>query len=271
MKGAEPCSSSAPDPEVSLAVDDHIVEPEVSGYEVVNGRRIRLVGADYPHATRHGQLAYVLGAKAIPGYEVAVDMQTRQSLRSDFAPDASVVREGVDDNGRRHLEELAFEIVSTQSRASVTERAQLMARRGVRRIFALFLKRGEVAEWSANDDDWQFLGQDGAIRDRLFVEPVELDALLHAAAADDAVATALEAKGNRAIAKMKDRSREEGREEGRVEGRTDMLLELLRQRGLEPSAEVRARVASCADPDKIVRWFNKALVARSADEVVADD
>ena len=96
-------------------VDDHLVEPEISRDEMIGGRRIETMGAEPPHATRHSQLDYVLRAKVAAGFTTASDLLTRVDKDSDFATDGAIVREGIDRNtGARYLEELAFEVVSTQ-------------------------------------------------------------------------------------------------------------------------------------------------------------
>ena len=67
-------------------------------------------------------------------------------LRSSASPrpDTSVRRAGIDPStDARYLEELAFEVVSEQSRRDITERAEDLARRGVRRLIAIFVKQSE--------------------------------------------------------------------------------------------------------------------------------
>jgi hypothetical protein len=59
-----------------------------------------------------------------PGYRVASDLKTRFEKESDFASDSAIVKDGIDPKtDRRYLEEVAFEVVSTQSRADVTTKA----------------------------------------------------------------------------------------------------------------------------------------------------
>ena len=73
-----------------IAVDDHIVAPE-SRAEILEGRLILSPPALEAHAVPHADLAYVLRAQVAPAYVVAVDLLTRTSTDSDFAPDASVL------------------------------------------------------------------------------------------------------------------------------------------------------------------------------------
>ena len=58
-----------------------------------------------PHGKKHLDLAYVLGAHVAEGYEGAVDLLTRTSDDSDYAPDASIYPEARDPEtgGRKML------------------------------------------------------------------------------------------------------------------------------------------------------------------------
>lgn len=64
--------------------------------------------------------------------------------------------------------------------------------------------------------------------------------------------------------------RTEGIRQGRTEGMVAMLERLLEQRGLEPSVEQHARMASCRDPYVLRAWFDRALTASSVAEVFDD-
>src|SRR3954453_6176123 len=143
-------------------VDEHLVEPEVTRDEIIGGRRGVAFPAEAAHADQHGELHYVLRAHVAPGYVAAVDLLTRLDLKSDFASDVCVRREGVDpQTGKRHLEELAFEVVSEQREQDVSEKVPRMHRRGVRRIFAIFIKSRQVCEWSSEGPgSWKSLGLD---------------------------------------------------------------------------------------------------------------
>ena len=131
-------------------VDDHLVEPEVTRDEIVGGRKMEASPAKAPHAGQHGQLDLVVGSHIAPGYRLMVDLLTRHDVDSDFASDSAVVKEGIDPaTGTRYLEEIAFEVVSEQNEQIVQAKTPGMIRRGVRRVFAIFVKRGAVEEWSA--------------------------------------------------------------------------------------------------------------------------
>ena len=248
-------------------VDEHLLEPEVTRNEIIEGRQVVAMPALEPHADQHGELQFVLRAHIAPGYLTAVDLLTRFALKSDFASDVCVRRAGVDpQTGTRHLEELAFEVVSEQNEQDVTEKAPQMHRRGVRRIFALFVK-GErrVCEWSPENRSWRPLDPASRIEDPCLAKPLEVAALLDAAEADDAVVEALAAKGNRAI-----RSREAAaRREGEAQGKAKTILQVLDARGLAVTQSQQEEILRCEDLDRLDRWAHRAALASSADEVLA--
>jgi len=242
-------------------VDDHLDPPEVTRWERIDGRRVLAMPADFPHATRHGDLDYVLRGKVAPGYRVASDLKTRFEKESDFASDSAIVKDGIDPTTRRrYLEEIAFEVVSTQSRADVTLKAPKMARRGVRRVFAIFLKKGTVGEWSTKEKDWIEMDRSSVIADRCLIEPLEVEALFDAAAADDAVARGLVARGNAVI--------EEVRAAGEARGKASAILETLEARGLTPTETLRRRILETSDLGQLGRWLRKAVLVDSVDEIL---
>jgi len=91
-------------------------------------------------------------------------------------------------------------VVSEQNEAVVKEKALRMHRRGVRRIFAVFV-RGErrVGEWSADTRSWRILDPTSYIEDPCLEVPLKVAALLDAAAANQAVVEALAAQGDPTI------------------------------------------------------------------------
>ena len=128
-------------------IDDRLVMPD-SGIEILDGKVLSVPGADPPHAASHAQLAYLLRAHVADGFVATVEMLTRTSAVSDFAPDASVYPEGPDPRtGGRRLEILAFEVVSKQRLSVPTKKARELSRRGVARVFALVLSRQRALEW----------------------------------------------------------------------------------------------------------------------------
>lgn len=190
-------------------IDEHITPVEsFPDVEIVQGERIIAMGADAPHADPHSRLDYVLSAHVAPGYVASSDLKSRFALKSNFAPDASIRKEGTDPRTqRRYLEDLAFEVVSTQrltGKGGVTPKAEDMLRRGVRRVFGIFVKEGEVKEWRGA---WQTVR--GKIEDPCLHTEVPVAALLDAAAADDAVAQALIVKNVPAVRKREEQVRAE--------------------------------------------------------------
>jgi hypothetical protein len=245
-------------------VDDRLVEPEVTRDEIIGGHRMTASPAERPHATQHSRLDYVLQAHAAPGYEVAADLLTRHDQESDFATDVCVFKEDADPvTGGRHLEELAFEIVSEQGDHSVTEKAVRMQRRGVRRIFAVWVKGvRRVCEWSAEDRGWWPLESGGHIEDPSLVAPLAVAALLDAAAADHAVVAALVAKGDPTI-----RQRES---EAKSQGVAESVLKVLEARGIALSAAQRQEILNCRVPNRLDRWLRRASTASSAAEITSE-
>jgi putative restriction endonuclease len=243
-------------------VDEHLVEPEVTRDEIIGGRRVVAFPAEAPHADQHGQLNYVLRAHVAPGYVAAVDLLTRVDQKSDFASDVCVRREGVDpQTGKRHLEELAFEVVSEQKEQDVSEKALRMHRRGVRRIFAIFIKSRQVCEWSSEGQgSWRPLDLASSIEDPCLAKPLAVAALLDAAAADDAVVEALAAKDNPAL-----RRRET---QARVKEIATSILSVLEERGIAVSPDQTQEILRCADLDRLRRWLRRAVLAATADEIL---
>jgi hypothetical protein len=245
-------------------VDDHLVEPEITRDEMIGGRRIVASPAQPPHATKHTDLDFVLRAHVAPGYRAAADLLTRHDQSSDFATDVCIYKDGVDpDTGARHLEEIAFEIVSEQNQRVVTEKAVRMHNRGVRRIFSVWVKGDQrVCEWSAADRRWQPLDRASSISDPCLVKPLSMTALLDAAAADNAVVEAMIAKGNPVL--------QEREAAAWAAGKADAILRFLEVRGVAVSPEQRQRILECSDPDRLDGWLRRAAFASSADEVISE-
>lgn len=208
-------------------VDERLVEPETRE-EMVRGRRVHAAPAKPEHADRHSELDYVVRAHVAQGYRSSSDLLTRAHPHSDFATDACVRREGIDPRtGFRYLEELAFEVVNAQSLRDMTTRAEDLTHCGVRRIFAILVKKGEVFEWSPADARWRLVEHDEEIEDPTLVRPLPARALLDAAEADDAVAHALKAKNNPVIADTRAEGFAQGHARGLAQGRIEMLCKLL--------------------------------------------
>jgi hypothetical protein len=261
-------------------IDERLVEPETR-QEIVRGERMLAMPANPPHADRQSRLDFVLGGAVAPGFIVATELLTRTSESSDFATDVCVRREGTDEFGTRHLEELAFEVVSEQTLRNMTIRAEELSRCGVRRIIAVFVKRGEVGEWSPDEGRFIPLPLGAMLEDRTLLQPLPIRALLDAAAANETVARALRAKNTpylvereREISVESNRAgvregRREGRREGVLEGLARTILLLLNKRGLKPSDDQRARIVGCRDEARFERWVVATTEIDSVAELLA--
>jgi hypothetical protein len=211
--------------------------------------------------------------------------------------------------GGRQLEHLAFEVVSKQSLGYAGRKAAKLAARGVRRVFAIYVERGRALEWSAEGAAWRDLDPDGQIDDPALAAPLPVAALLSAAKADDAMASALitkrnpriedfgarrEAKGALAglakgkreglaegkreglakgkregLAKGKREGIAEGKREGLARGRAEAVLALLTARGVTMKRADRARILGERDPDQLGRWLARAATCGSIAELFA--
>lgn len=213
----------AEDREAKPRLDDHLVRGETRE-EMVRGQRIIASPAKPPHAERHSEVGYVVRAHTAADYVAATDLLTRAGPGSEFATDTCVRRRGVDPStDTRYLEELAFEVVSEQSLSDITTRAEDLSNRGVRRLIAIFVKKGEVAEWSAKDKRWVPLELDATLEDPTLTRPMLIRALLDAAVADNEVIDALAAKGNPRLTQLVDSARAESHDQGLSQGLTKGL------------------------------------------------
>ena len=241
-------------------LDEHLVEPEVTRDEIIGGRRVVAQPAREPHATRQFMLHFVLSPHIASGYTGAADLITRFDVDSDFATDACVYKSGIDpQTGTRHLEEIAFEVVSEQNEADVMEKAVRMHRRGVRRIFAIFSEGDpRVCEWAADTRSWRLLDLSSHIEDPCLKVPLKVAALLDAAAANQAVVEALAAQGDPTIRKR----------EAAAKAKTILLV--LEARGLAVSPSQQEEILRCDDLDRLDHWARRAALASSAGEVLAE-
>jgi hypothetical protein len=202
------------DHEAMPRLDEHLVR-EATREEVLRGQRLIAAPAREPHADPHARLDYLITAAAASGYVTSSDLLTRAGPGSEFATDTSVRREGIDPaTGTRYLEELAFEVVSTQSLREITLRAEDLSNRGVRRVIAVFVKKPEVAEWSASTKSWLPLALDSKLADPTLARPVSIRAVFDAGVADNEVVESLAAKGNPQLAKREAAKHERGLEQG---------------------------------------------------------
>jgi hypothetical protein len=247
-------------------VDEHIVTPETTRMEIVRGRRVIALPAHEPHGDRHCELDFVVRAHVRPGYVSSTDLLTRFSAESNFATDTCVRRAGINvETGHRWLEEIAFEIAHTQSKADLIERAEDVTRRGVRRLFAIFVKENAVKEWSADARAFRTLDPDGVIEDPSLARPIPVRALLSAAEADDAVARAILAKGTPAVQE----AAAAWKAKGEAAGKADAVLTVLAARGVRVSDDIRGRILACSDAAELDALLTRAATISSADELLS--
>lgn len=253
-------------------LDDHLVKPEVTRDEIINGRRVVASPAQEPHAIQQSRLDYVLQAHIAPGYEAASDLITRHAVDSDFASDACVYKEGTDpETDERYLEEIAFEVISTQNVKDATEKAEVMHRRGVRRIFGIWVKgRRRVCEWSPESRGWRPLDTGSWIEDPCLGAPLPVAALLDAAVIHRAVVEALVAQGNPEIREREAAAAARGKAEGRTEGIATSILAVLSARGISVSEARRQEILGCRDQDRMRHWLHRAALATSVEEVLSE-
>jgi hypothetical protein len=258
-------------------VDDRLVEPEVTRDEIIGGVRVVASPAQPPQATQHNRLNYLLRAHVVSGYTVAANLLTRYDEESDFASHTCLFKDGVDPvTGGRYLEEIAFVVVSEQNERYVTEKALRMHGRGVRRIFTVWVERGQrLCEWSPESQSWCPLEADAQLEDPCLVTPLPVAALFDAEAADNAVVEALVAKGNPVLRKLEAeaaaRGRAKARAKGLAKGAAETILIVLEVRGIAVSAVQREEILRCDDLDRLNRWLRRAATfASSTDEVTSE-
>jgi Uma2 family endonuclease len=244
---------SRADPELP-AIDDRLVAPD-SRYEIFDGELIYMPPADPPHATRHVQISVLVEAHAAPQFEVACDMLTRTSRIDDIAPDVSVYPEAPDPRiGGRQLEQLAFEVVSTESLGHATRKAAKLAARGVRRVFAIDVERSRALEWSTVLGTWCPLDAAEHIDDPALAVALPVASLIRSARTDDAVARALLAKRNSVL----EAARAQDRAEGLARGRAEDVITVLDARGVALDSAARERILHERDLATLARWLVRA-------------
>ena len=156
-------------------------------------------------------------------------MLTRLDADSDAAPDVSVLAEGPDPaTGGRRVEEIAFEVLDSETLSHATRKVEKLIARGVRRAFCVRVADRAVYEWSRAHGDWEALEAGSSINDVCFRVPFVVEALVDRFLADDAIAEALLAARNHVIEKALALREEKGEARGRVEGRVEGQVEGLR-------------------------------------------
>ena len=245
------------------AVDERLVAPE-SHAEILDGRVIRTMGSNQPHGTQHFEATWVFSGTLADGYAGAVDMLTRLDEDSDAAPDISVFPAASDPKtGGRQLEEIAFEVLDSERMSHATDKVEKLAARGVRRLFAIRVASRTVYEWDHAHHDWTELASDAVITDRCFRVPVPARALVDRVLADDTVARALLAAGNRVIGD----ALEQREQRGELKALRRVLRGLLASHGATLGAEHEARIDGCDDAATLDAWIARAALKATAGDV----
>ncbi len=242
------------------------------------------LASDAEHADPQLRLGTLVDVCLQRGYVASTELLTRVETESDFATDVCVRKEGVDpETDSRYLEEISFEVANTQTREQLEEvRVPKLLHCGVRRIFAVLVPEDEVLEWSVEDGGWKGWARGEEIRDRVFIQPLEVNAILDAAAVDQLVSKAqltkkephlmgvIKEREAKAQARGETRGRADGLAEGEAKGYSEAILLAFESHDITLDAENRHTILECQDAALLKRLLTKALVATSASEVVAD-
>ena len=257
-------------------LDERLVEPE-QGVEVVRGEVIEVTQSKVRHAWPHARLAALLNAHVVDGYLVAVELLARVAEDGDFAADVCV-RPLLDDPDEidRLLDELSFEIVSTQSRSQVRKKAEDRTLRGVRRTFAIDVRRGQVLEWDSAEGKLVALAPSGEISDRLLKRPLRVSDLVSWEPPHDAVAEGMLVDPPPVLQAALATQRQNGRAEGRTEGRaevlallTDQVIARLKARGIPMTAAQRTTLEAQHDVTVVGQWLALAERCTQVEELLA--
>lgn len=250
-------------------IDENVLS-ENCGYELVDGQVYELSPAEEEHGTEHFQLPAVLGVHLAPEYKGAVDMLTRPGVGSNFAPDVSIFPRARDpETGGRHVEDIVFEVIDTESRSHVTDKTRKLIARGVRRAFLIDVNRRNVREWSRAADDWTLLGDDAQIVDRCFQSPVPVRALVDEGLIEDVLAKALLARNNPVFTQREQRAEQRGEQRGEHNARRHVLRVMLQARGVALDEAQLRRIDGCDDTATLDGWILRAATATTATEVFA--
>lgn len=185
------------------AIDERLVMPGTR-YEIDDGKLVYVPPARETHGELHAKLATLLSLHAAPDFRVLIDVLMRTSHDTDIAPDASVLPRAPDPiTGGRQIDQLTFEIATSQSLGFVARRARKFRARGVRRVFAIHIAknplRNRVYEWSVARDAWEPMGSDAVIDDPALAIPLPVRPLLDAAALDDSMSSVFAARRRAAM------------------------------------------------------------------------
>jgi flagellar biosynthesis/type III secretory pathway protein FliH len=138
-------------------------------------------------------------------------------------------------------------------------------------VFAIDIERSRALEWSAELGSWRELDPAGHIADPALQVPLPIDAMIHAAKADDAVQRALIAKANPVleahVARHRAQAKAEGIQEGLSRGKAEALLAVLAARRVAVGDADRLRIVEERDPGQLDRWLARAATCFEAAEL----
>lgn len=268
--GATAHAVSAPSHERAVRtppIDENVLA-ENCGYEIVDGQVYELSPADEDHGTEHFNLPGLFKHCLKPEFKGTVDMLTRPSKGSNFAPDVSILKRARDpETDGRHVEEVIFEVIDSESRKHVSDKTRQLIARGVRRAFLIDTNQRSVSEWSRQTDGWVRLGDEAVIDDPCLAVPVPARALLDEATNEDVVAEAMVARNNPIIAHAVSDAEQRGEQRGELRGRREALRSVAKAAGVTISDDDQARIDACVDTSTLDAWIARAVTARSADAI----
>lgn len=101
--------------------------------------------------------------------------------------------------------------------------------------------------------------------------PLPIEAMVHAAKADDAVARALVARHNLVIEAVRAEDRAAGKAEGKIEGKIEALIAILAARHIDPDSAASEQILRERDPQRLDRWIARAAISATIAEVLASE
>jgi hypothetical protein len=119
-------------------------------------------------------------------------------------------------------------------------------------VFAIDIERSRALEWSPELGTWRRLDAAGQIEDAALELPLPIEAMLHAARADDEIARALVARHNPVI--------EAVRAKDRAAAKAEAVLVVLAARKVAVGDAERRRILSEQDPAQLDRWLTEAAI-----------
>ncbi len=256
-------------------LDDRLATPG-AWEEVRDGVVFKLAPADYPHAKAHSRVAAVVDAVVRKEYETAIDMLTRTSLVSDFAPDVSIFPRARDAQQHRQMTEVAIEIADSQTRNDARWKAEKLIERGCRRVFLLDVDKSVLCEYDHTTDNWRELPPDALIEDRAFATPILASNLLDKIMNDALILNALRAKNSAALAEIllneAQRGEARGEARGQAHGKVLGTLEQARRslyRVLNKRFNIteEPRIEACTDVSVLEQWLDQAISAAKLEDV----